>query len=152
MATKLKIDLGEVEAFTNTLRKLPEEKMKERKKFMRRQGSILRRDTARMARSRVNKVAVNRRKYQREAGQYHKSIKRGKWYLYGNEVDCIRVYSYDPIAHLIEGGWTPVLRDGRSGSHVAGKNIFKDAADAFEPKFNAACDQFAAGYKAEIEK
>lgn len=146
------LDCNELYSFVDQLEKIPKEQEKKRKQFIRRQGSILRRDTARMARQRVKKTAVNRKKYQRTAGQYHKSIKRGRYYQYPSGADCIRVYSYDPISHLIELGFEPVLRNGKNGRHVQGKLVFKDTAEKFEPEFYKACEEFAVGYKAEIEK
>ena len=145
------IDCNELTDFANKLGKIPKEKEKQRKQFMRKQGSALRRATVKEANSIVKKTAVSRRSYRRVAGAYHKSIKRGRWYEYG-AADCIRVYSSDKIGHLVERGWTPVLRNKRRGPSVEGKDVFSSAAQSFEPKFYMACDTFASGYKGDIEK
>ena len=55
-------------------------------------GSKLRRKTAQQARATVNRTAVHRKEYDRAAGQYHKSIKRGKVYTKDGQMR-IRVYS-----------------------------------------------------------
>lgn len=145
-------DAHELDEFIGHLEKIQQQKEKERKAFMRKEGTKLRRETVKEATSRVRKTAVVRKKWTRVAGQYHKSIKRGKWYKRQGEYDNIRVYSADPIAHLIELGFTPVLRNGKKGSKVSGKGVFEDAAKKFEPEFNKACEEFAAGYRSEIER
>ena len=80
----------------------------------------------------VRRTAVHRPKYDRNAGDYHRSIKRGKVNKRDDEMR-IRVYSSDKIGHLIEDGWTPELRDGSKGSYQAGKKVFAKAAEEFEP-------------------
>lgn len=147
-----KIDCRELDAFAKQLEEIPKRKEKERKQFIRKQGSALRRATVKEANARVNKTAVVRARRNRPAGKFHTSIKRGRWYKYEGDADCIRVYSSDKIAHIIDRGWTPKLRNKRSGDPVAGKEVFDSAAHSFEPKFQLACDRFAAGYKAEIER
>lgn len=147
----MRIDLRELSDFADRLGEIEKKKEKERKAFIRKQGSELRKRTVREARSSVAKRAVRRKRWTRVAGQYHKSIKRGRWYDYGG-ADCIRVYSSDKIAHLIELGYTPVLRNKRRGRHVAGKSVFSKASQQFEPIFEKASEDFAAGYKGEIEK
>ena len=147
-----KIDCRELDAFAKQLGEIPKKKEKERKQFIRKQGSALRRVAVKEANARVRKTAVVRRRNPRPAGKFHKSIKRGKWYRYGDGADCIRVYSSDKIAHIIDRGWTPKLRDRSQGDPVAGKEVFSSASDSFEPKFYLACDRFAAGYKGEIER
>lgn len=149
--TRVNIDLHELNDFANRLEQVDKQKEKERKKFIRKQGSELRKKTVKEARANVRKKAVVRRSWTRTAGQYHKSIKRGRYYEYGG-ADCIRVYSSDKIAHLIELGFTPVLRDHSRGRHVGGKNVFGNAKSSFEHQFQAACEEFAAGYKGEIER
>lgn len=149
--TEVRIDLRELEAFSERLGQIEKTKEKERKQFMRKQGTELRKKTVREARSKVRKRAVTRKKWVRTAGQYHKSIKRGKHYEYGG-ADCIRVYSSDKISHLIELGYTPVLRNKRRGRPVAGKAVFESGKQSFEASFERACEEFAAGYKGEIER
>lgn len=149
--SRVKIDLHELNDFARRLEEVDKQKTKERKKFIRKQGTELRKRTVREARANVNKRAVVRRKWTRTAGQYHKSIKRGRYYEYGG-ADCVRVYSSDKIAHLIELGFTPVLRNHRRGRRVSGKNVFGNASRSFESSFESACEEFAAGYKGEIER
>ena len=150
--TSMKIDLRALTDFGEQLEDVNKQKEKERKQFIRKQGTELRRRTVREARASVGKKAVSRRRYTRRAGQYHKSIKRGRYYKYRDDSDCIRVYSPDKIAHLIELGFVPVLRNHSRGPKVAGKNVFEKAGRSFESTFAQACDEFVVGYKGAIER
>ena len=87
----------------------------------------------------VNRTAVKREKYEREAGHYHKSIKRGRVYTKLGQMR-IRVYSNDPIGHLVEKGWTPKARDGSHGKKQDGKNVFEEAAKGFDEQFQQAAE------------
>ena len=130
------IDLSELDEFTDRLIQSSKEANKVQKKFLRDQGTKLRRKTAQRARANVQKVRVERPKYVREAGTYHKSIKRGKLHT-KNGALRIRVYSGDPIGHIIEDGWTPRARNGRKGSTQRGKEVFDKAYEAFAPEYEA---------------
>ena len=85
-------DCSELMAFAEELGAQPKELEKAQKKLLRDQGSKLRRKTAQQARATVNRTAVHRKEYDRAAGQYHKSIKRGKAYTKDGQMR-IRVYS-----------------------------------------------------------
>lgn len=128
------LDLSELDAFTDNLIRSSKNANKLQRKFLQKQGSKLARKTKAKARAEVNMTAVKRKKYSRKAGQYHASIKRGKVYEKDGALQ-IRAYSSDPIAHLIEDGYTPKLRDGSSGSHQSGKNIFDDTRKTFDSEF-----------------
>ena len=135
------IDTSEIIEFAESLNDNTRQMKRLEKKMLREQGTKLRRKTAQRARASVKKTAVHRRRYERAAGQYHKSIKRGKAYDKSGALQ-IRVYSNDPIAHLIEDGYTPKLRDGTSGTHQPGKKVFEKAREHFEPEFHAAIENF----------
>lgn len=132
-------DCSELTAFSEKLAAQPKELEKAQKKMLRESGTKLRRKTAQHARAQVKRTAVHRPKYDRKAGDYHRSIKRGKVNKRDDEMR-IRVYSSDKIGHLIEDGWTPKLRDGSRGSPQAGKKVFADAAEEFEPEFENAVE------------
>lgn len=134
------IDLSELDAFTDRLIQSSKEASKAQRKFLQQQGNKLKRKTIQKARAEVNKTRVVRPAYEREAGTYHKSIKRGKVYM-KNGAQCIRVYSYDPVAHLIEDGWTPKARDGSSGKHQDGSKIFSDTWKDFTPEYERASEE-----------
>lgn len=165
------IDMHELDDFVKKLGQISEDNEKKRKDFIRKQGTSLRRDTAKKANELVNKTAVSRKRYSRVAGQYHKSIKRGRYYKYRGLTDCIRVYSSDPISHLVELGWKPSARvsagtrfSRRSwsvkrrrgaatrGNFRAGEHVFEYAKNDFENKYKKACEELVTGYIAEIEK
>ena len=134
------IDLSELDEFSDRLIQSSKEADKAQRKFLRQQGSKLARKTRAKARAKVNKTEVVRKKYTREAGQYHKSIKRGKLVVRGNDRH-IRVYSNDKIGHLIEDGWTPKFRDGTKGSFQSGKHVFEETREEFEPEYERACEE-----------
>lgn len=128
------LDLSQLDAFTDRMIRTSKNAFKLQKKFLRSEGSKLSRKTKATARADVNMTAVKRKKYEREAGQYHKSIKRGKLYKRDGGLQ-IRAFSSDPVAHLIEKGWIPKLRNGANGSRQAGKNIFESTENTFAPEF-----------------
>lgn len=105
------------------------------KPFIRKEGDKLKRRAARRARQDVRKTAVERKDYSREAGQYHKSFKRGKAIRTKDGQFRVRVYTADRIGHLVEEGWTPKDRAGNRHSKKPGKEIVKKAAEEFEPEF-----------------
>ena len=100
-------DCSELMDFAERLGAQPKEMLKAQKKMLRTSGTKLRRKTAQRARADVRRTAVHRPKYDRKAGDYHRSIKRGKVNKRDDEMR-IRVYSSDKIGHLIEDGWTPL--------------------------------------------
>lgn len=133
---------GAIYAFSDELKDASKETTKKVKKLLREQGTKLRRETAYQARAAVKKRAVHRKEYERAAGTYHKSIKRGKLYYRGKAV-CIRVYSSDPVAHLHEYGWRVKKRDKRAGKLMEGKKVFDAARDEYAPTFAAAVEELA---------
>lgn len=108
-------DFKELEQYEKKLIDLATKKMPtECKKFVRAEGTKLKRITLRTAKASVKK----------DTGNYFKSIKRGKAYKYrGNDAWAVRVYSYDPKAHLLENGHRIVTR---------GKNIEKGFAKGYK--------------------
>ena len=133
-------DLSELDEFTDRLIQSSKEAAKVQRKFLQQQGSALKRKTAQKARAEVAKTRVERKAYTREAGQYHKSIKRGRVFT-KKGVQSVRVYTGDPIGHLVEDGWTPKLRDGKRGSKQAGKKVFEKAFAAFAPSYEKASEE-----------
>ena len=132
-------DCSELMEFADTLGAQPKALHKAQRKLLREQGTKLRRRTAQRARAEVNRTAVHRPKYDRAAGTYHKSIKRGRVYEKDGRTR-IRVYTSDPIGHLVEDGWTPKARNGKRGKHRDGQQVFDTAAKEFEPEFYEAAD------------
>ena len=135
-------DCSELMDFAERLGAQPKEMLKAQKKMLRTSGTKLRRKTAQRARADVRRTAVHRPKYDRKAGDYHRSIKRGKLYYRGKAV-CIRVYSSDPVAHLHEYGWRVKKRDKRTGKLMEGKKVFDSARDEYAPTFAAAVEELA---------
>lgn len=132
-------DCSELFDFSEKLLAQPKELEKAQKKLLRDQGSKLRRKTAQQARATVNRTAVHRKEYDRAAGQYHRSIKRGRVYTKDGQMR-IRVYSGDPIGHLVEQEWTPKARDGSRGKKQLGHEVFDKAAQGFDEQFQQAAE------------
>ena len=130
-------DTKGVDDFLQSIKNTQKAYKKEVKKFMRKEGSELRKRTVKTAKSYVGT----------KTGNYHKSIKRGKYYKYdGNGADSIRVYSGAPAyhGHLIEYGHEMVghkPNKKRSG-YVNGHLVFKSAADSFESNYENDCEKF----------
>jgi len=102
--------------------KMPRETMK----FIRNQGTQLRKSTVKNARAKVKK----------KTGNYFKSIKKGRAYIYsGNGGNSIRIYSNAPHAHLIENGHRIVNKSGAEKGFKPGLHIFEDSRKEFESQF-----------------
>lgn len=120
-------DFSELTRYQRKMLRLAEEKMpKESKKFLRKEGTKLRKKTLSTAKSKVKK----------KTGNYFKGIKRGKVYKYGaNGALSIRVYGASPHAHLIEYGHKQVTEDGKEVGFVEGQHVFRDAQNEFQNEF-----------------
>ena len=129
------VDTGDLKYFYRVLLDIRDKTIDRGKPFIRNEGNKLRRRIVRRATREVRKTAVNRSDYQRAAGQYHKSIKRGKARRTKDGQFSVRVYTSDRIGHLIEEGWTPKDRSGNRHGAVPGKQIVAKAAAEFEPEF-----------------
>lgn len=126
-------DLSELDEFTSQMLDLAERKMpREVRKFMRTEGTKLRRVT----------VSTARRETKKRTGTYIKGIKRGKVYVYEGDTLSVRVYNSSPHAHLIEDGHRQVTRGGRAVGFVRGKRVFAKAQRAFEAEFLNDCMDF----------
>ena len=121
-------DFKELEQYEKKLIDLATKKMPtECKKFVRAEGTKLKRITLRTAKASVKK----------DTGNYFKSIKRGKAYKYrGNDAWAVRVYSYDPKAHLLENGHRIVTRGKKIEKGFAkGYKVFEKSEKSFQNTF-----------------
>ena len=130
-----KVDTSDLKFFYRDLLRIRDKTIDKGKPFIRREGDKLKRRVERRARQEVNKTAVTRKNYTREAGQYHKSFKRGKAVRTKDGQFYVRVYTADPIGHFVEDGWRPKDRAGNIHGKTKGREIVKKAAEAFEPEF-----------------
>lgn len=137
-------DTREIDKFEKDLIKIANEIIpKESKKFLREEGTKLRKKTLSNAKQKVKK----------KSGKYHKSIKRGKVYTYDvNGALSIRVYSNAPHAHLIEYGHRQVSKNGVESGFVEGKHVFEKSKNEFESEFNSSCEGFAEDILKELKK
>lgn len=129
------VDTEDLKFLYRDLLRIRDKTIDKGKPFIRKEGDKLKRRAAKRARREVKKTAVERGEYSREAGQYHKSFKRGKAIRTKDGQFRTRVYTADRIGHLIEDGWTPKDRAGNRHSKKPGKEIVKKAAEEFEPEF-----------------
>lgn len=125
-------DIKEFTQFEKKLIDLATTKMpKESKKFMRDEGTKLKKKTLAKAKQKVDK----------DSGNYHKSIKRGKVYKYKGDLS-VRAYSGNPVAHLIENGHRIVDKNGVEHGFKEGEHIFSDAEKEFENQYYADVQKF----------
>lgn len=119
-------DITELDDFEKRLLRLANEKMpKESKKFLRNEGTKLRKLTLKKAKSKIKK----------KTGNLFKGIKRGKVYTFkGNGGLSIRVYGGKPAyhIHLLEYGHRKITKDGKEIGFVQGEHFFEEAAKEFE--------------------
>ena len=107
------------------------EKGKHTKKFMRDEGSKLRKKTLSEAKSKVKK----------RTGNLFKGIKRGKVYKRDGDL-AIRVYGADakseesaPHIHLVNNGHRIVDKNGEEHGFVEGVHFFESAERDFQGEF-----------------
>lgn len=125
-------DIHELTDFEEDLIKLANDKLpRESKKFLRQEGTKLRKSTLKNAKSKVKK----------DTGNYFKSIKRGKVYNYDDSL-AIRCYSSAPHAHLIEKGHRQVTKDGVEIGWVDGLNVFEESEKEFESTYYNDIEEF----------
>lgn len=136
------LDTRELEAFAEQLVRVADENPRRAKRFMQKQGTILKGMTLRTAKQRVK----------RKTGNYFNSIKRGKVYTYGGKnIHAIRVFSAAPHAHLIEDGHR-VFSYGQGSGFAPGKHVFSDARKDFQGKFETASEDFLDEMIREVEQ
>ncbi len=125
-------DIKELTNFEKKLIDLATTKMpKESKKFMQNEGNKLKKKTLAKAKQKVDK----------DTGNYHKSIKRGKVYKYNGDLS-IRAYSGDNKAHLIENGHRIVDKNGVEHGFKEGEHVFLEAEKEFEQQYYSDVQKF----------
>jgi hypothetical protein len=109
---------------------------RETRKFVNGEGTKLRRITVKNARAKVKK----------KTGNYFKSIKKGKPYIYrGNGGYSVRVYNSPKIAphsHLIEDGHRVIDKDGNEVKYVPGLKVVDSSRREFENQFYQDIENF----------
>ena len=125
-------DISEFTAFEKNLIKLANDTMpKESKKFLREEGTKLKKKTLAKAKEKVKK----------NSGNYFKSIKRGKVYKYDGDLS-IRTYSGSPHAHLIENGHRIVDSEGNEHGFKEGEHVFEEAERQFQGEYFSDAQNF----------
>lgn len=133
-------DTAEIDKWAKAMLDIAERDLpKESKKFLRDEGTKLKKATLGEAKS---KVRADHKKPERfkDAVHYHKSIKRGKVYKYNGALS-IRTYSTAPHAHLIEYGFQHMSHGAEAG-FVEGNHVFETSGKTFARKYSADCECF----------
>ena len=138
------IDTSQLDGFARELLNMANDKLpKESKKFLRKEGTKLKKKTLSKAKALTNK----------KTGNYYKGIKRGKVYHYRDKKNnSIRVYGGSPHAHLIEYGHRQVSKNGVETGFVEGKHVFEKAKNEFQSEYNKDCEQFLNEVVEELAK
>ena len=105
---------------------------KETKKFLQKQGNKLKGVAKKIAKSKV-KI---------KTGNYMKGFKRGRYYKWNGEDDCIRVYNYMPHAHLIEKGHIIKDRTGKEHGFKKGYFVLEQAHKDYYDEFVKSTEGF----------
>jgi len=127
-------DFKELNKFEEHIIKVAQEDCpKKTKKFMRQEGTALRKLTLKKA----------KKKFKKKTGHLFKAIKRGKVYTYkGNGGTAVRVYSGARHTHLLEYGHRKVSHDGKELGFVEGGHFFEEAYKEYESKFTSNVESF----------
>lgn len=115
-----------LETFIRELTNLEEHFPKEAKRLMLRSGA--------KARTIVAKTA--RRLVQKQTGNYHRSIKRGRVWIDSSSGEIkVRVYTRAPHGHLLEYGHRIVAHDGTEHGFKEGYHVFERATTEIEKEW-----------------
>ncbi|WP_238899366.1 HK97 gp10 family phage protein [Clostridium sp. YIM B02500] len=119
-------DFKEMDKFTKDILAMANDQLpKESKKFLRKEGTALKRLVIKTAKTIVGK----------KTGNYMEGFKRGKAYKYKGSL-AIRVYNSSPHAHLVENGHRQITKDGEeTGYFVHGYHVVDKASKQFENKY-----------------
>ena len=140
------LDISELADFSKDLIELATKTMpKESREFLRKEGSALRKEVVKTAKSRV-KV---------KTGNYIKGIKRGKVYKFEGNETAVRVYHVngkgkklkngeapDPHAHLIEYGHVIADKNKNVKGFKRGYHVYRDSLKNYEKEFLNNCENF----------
>lgn len=136
------LDYRELGVFMEQLLRVTDANPRRAKQFLQKQGTKMRQST----------LGRGRRRVQKRSGKYFKSVKRGKMYTFEGEADyAIRVYSAARHAHLLEEGHQ-IKSHGKIVGRTKEQNIFADTAKGFQPRFEAAVEDFLDEMIGEIER
>jgi len=141
------LDDRDLEVFGDHLMRMAEREFPhETKVFLRQKGTELNKAVKKMAKERVGKKGKGKQKKKADK-RYLNGFKRGKAYKHtGSNSFAVRVYNSRPHAHLIEYGHVQLDHDQNPVENgerfVRGRYVLRDAASAFEPKFNEDAEDF----------
>lgn len=140
-------DFTELMTLTGCFNNIDEQFPKESKEFLRQQGTNLNKQTKKLAKQRVGKNGKGPDKDKPANKRYINGFKRGKVYKHNPTASfSVRVYNSRPHAHLLEYGHVQLTHDRQTPKNgerfVKGFHVLRDSSSAFEPKFNAAAEEF----------
>jgi hypothetical protein len=126
-------DARELDEFTKDLLAMANDldNGKHSKKFLRKEGSKLRKETLKAAKSKVKK----------KTGNLFKGIKRGKPYNYHGDWS-IRAYGSGNHTHLLNNGHIIKDRNGVEHGFKEGEHFFEKAQDNFKDEYFDDVEEF----------
>jgi len=104
---------------------------KHSKDFLRKEGSKLRKETLKAAKSKVKK----------QTGNLFKGIKRGKPYTYDGDWS-IRAYGSGPHTHLLNNGHIIKDKNGVEHGFKTGEHFFEEAEQKFKDEYYDDVEKF----------
>lgn len=126
-------DIRELEEFSKDLLKAANdlEKGKHSKKFLKKEGSKLTKETLSEAKARVKE----------DTGNLFKGIKRGKPYKYEGDWN-IRTYGSGSHTHLLNNGHRIVDKNGNEHGFKEGEHFFEKAEENFKNEYYNDVEKF----------
>ena len=124
--------VDELEKLEKEVLRLAKKYPKETKKFLQKQGNKLK--------SVIKKIAKS--KVKTKTGNYMRGFKRGKYYKYNTDEDCISVYNYMPHAHLIEKGHIIKDKTGKEHGFKKGYFVLEQGRRDYYDKFVKSTEDF----------
>lgn len=141
------LDIRNLENFDIQMVELVKKKLPaESKKFLRKQGGELNKETKTLAKSRIGKNGKGKKKKPAKK-RYLSGFKKGKAYKHEpTESFAIRVYNNRPHAHLLEYGHNQLDKDKKPVKYgkrfVEGRSVLQDAEKTYEEKFYKEVNDF----------
>ncbi|MEC1757381.1 hypothetical protein [Schinkia azotoformans] len=119
-------DIRELDEFTRDLLNMAHDldNGKHSKKFLRKEGTKLRKETLKSAKSKVKK----------QSGNLFKGIKRGKVYKYDGDL-AIRTYGSGNHTHLLNSGHVIKGKNGKEHGFKEGEHFFEEAERNFRDEY-----------------
>ena len=129
MSELAELDFEDLDKFSQKIYKMLWQHPKEARKFMNKEGSLLRKTVLRQYKKLTK----------RKTGNLWNGVKKGRPYVYApTNAFTIRVYNKAQHAHLIEYGYTR----GKAEHLIKGKNVLGISEKMFEANFTKQAERY----------